>query len=549
MSKSRAFLFSLALGALLFLSQTPIALADNGTGAQLIAMTGDALVRVDRGEAEPLKLPVRPVASFGVAGGRVLFGAEPAAAAAGTDGWNGMNLWSVGVDGSEPRRLTREQNVLRAVWSEPAGLIAVWTKDMEIRVMRPDGSEARKVASPGASPAFSPDGTRIAYARLPKEWQPGGLPGGFDLHVIDLKTGDDRELTSGYDDAEPIWTPDGNALLFLSGGRTGLTSLWRVSTEGKELTQLTNAGQTTVTEQFVKNPSTNADAAWSPDGSMLLYGSRYSDAGEVVVLDFDRSWSVREAREIGEGHSPSWTAEGTVQVIREGADGLRAIELPVRGESVRKVLEVTGAPAGQIEILPGRSVEFLAGLAGREEDAKLAANPPRYRFPLSYQPGGSRYYYDNNSGAGAIASWLCDGQTYDGHRGTDLPAPCGTAVYSGQSGTVIARNDGCPNVGFWGSTCGGGFGNYVKLDNGFSWYSIYAHMQSGTPIGFVGVACGQYVGTSYTSGNSTGCHLHFEVQHYGYPADDPFAGSCSGPESFWCNQNGDGGGLPGRVCC
>lgn len=545
MSTSRAVLSSLVLGAFLSLSLAPSASADPG-GVQS-RLIGDRLVRVERGAIEPVQVPVRPVASFGVAGDRLLFGGEPRAAASGTDGWYGMNLWSVGIDGSEPRRLTRGRTVLRAVWSEPAGLVAYWTRDMEIWVMRPDGSNARRVASPGASPAFSPDGTRLAYARLPKEWQPGGLPGGFDLHVLELATGTDRELTSGYDDAEPIWTPDGRALLFLSGGRTGLTSLWRITAEGTELTQLTNAGQSRMTEQFVKNPATNLDVEWSPDGSLLLYGALYTEAGEVMVLDFDRSGMVREARELGEGRSPSWTAQGTVQVIREEAQGLRAVELPVRGEGVLKVLDVTGAPVSALDIRPGRGVEFLAGQVGLEVD-KTHTNPPRYRFPLSYHPAGNRYYYDNDS-SGGIRSWKCNGETYNGHRGSDYPAPCGTPIYAGHNGSVSARNDGCPNVGFWGSTCGGGFGNYVKLNNGNNWYSIYAHMQAGTPIGFVGVACGQYIGTSYTSGNSTGCHLHFEVQHYGYPWDDPYAGSCSGPESFWCNQNGDGAGFPGRACC
>jgi TolB protein len=544
MSTSRALLSSLALGALLSLTQVPPAAAAPDRGAPLV---GDRLVRVDQGEIAPLSLPVRPVASFAIAGDRVLFGAEPRAAQEGTDGWNGMNLWSVGLDGTAPRRLTRGRNVLRATASEPAGLIAYWTSTMEIWVMRPDGSQARRVASPGASPAFSPDGSRLAYARLPKEWRPGSLPGGFDLHVVELATGDDRELTSGYDDAEPVWTPDGRALLFLSGGRTGLTSFWRISAEGTELAQLTNAGQSGVTDRFVKNPAANSDTAWSPDGSMLLYSALYEPAGEVIVLDFDRTWAVREARVLGEGRSPSWAAQGTVQVIRDAAQGLEAVELPVRGEAVQRVTEVTGAPASTIELRPGRGVEFLAGGVKQEVD-KTHTNPPRYRFPLSYQPGGGRYYYDNDTSAGAL-SWKCNGETYNGHRGSDFPAPCGTSVYAGHNGSVSARNDGCPNVGFWGSTCGGGFGNYVKINNGNNWYSIYAHMQSGTPIGFVGVACGQYIGTSYTSGNSTGCHLHFEVQHYGYPWDDPFGGSCSGPESFWCNQNGDGAGFPGRACC
>lgn len=544
MSMSRVVQVSFAWGLFLSLALSGSASAARGGDARLV---GDRLVRMEGSALEVLNVPVRPVVRFGVAGDRILFGAEPQAAAAGTDGWNGMNLWSVGIDGSEPRRLTRGRNVLRAAWNEPAGLVAYWTTDMEIRVMRLDGSQARTVASPGASPAFSPDGTRIAYARLPREWQPGGLPGGFDLHVIELATGVDRELTSGYDDAEPIWTPDGRALLFLSGGRTGLTSLWQIGADGRDLAQLTNVGQLQVGEHFVKNPAANTETSWSPDGSMLLYGALYGAEGEVMVLEFDRAWTLQEARELGEGRSPFWTAESTVQVLRETASGMQAFELPLRGASVQRVFEGAGAPVSEIEIRPARGMGSLAGEI-KQEVAEHHTNPPRFRFPLSYHPSGNRYYYDNDS-SGGILSWKCNGETYNGHRGSDYPAPCGTSIYAGHGGTVSARNDGCANVGYWGNTCGGGFGNYVKINNGFSWYSIYAHMQSGTPIGYVSVSCGQYIGTSYSSGNSTGCHLHFEVQRYGYPWDDPYAGSCSGPESFWCNQNGDGSGLPSRTCC
>ena len=535
----------LILGALMtVLAAVPL------QAAPQTAVIEGRVVRLDGpASVTSLALPVRAVASFGIAGDRILLGAEPGTARpGGTDAWTGMNLWSAALDGGDARRLTSDKNVLRAVWSDAAGLVAIATTDMEIRLMDLTGKSARKIAARGTSPAFSPDGKRLVYAALPASWRPGSLPGGFDLRVVDLASGADRRLTTGYDDAEPLWTPDGRSLLFLSGGRTGLTSLWRIGADGSGLTQITNAGlESAAAEGFVPNPSANLETRWSEDGTMLLYGARYTDAGEVIVLDFDRRWNVLEARDLGAGHSPAWSDRGTVAVVRAGAGALQATELPVRGEGVRKVISLPGISSVSAQYRPGRDVEFLAG--GVEiRGEKTHTNPPRYRFPLSFQPGGTRYFYDNDS-SGGILSWKCNGETYNGHRGTDLPAACGNSVLAGHDGPVSARNDGCPNVGFVGSTCGGGFGNYVKLNNGNNWFSIYAHMQSGTPIGFVTVACGQYIGTSYTSGNSSGCHLHFEVQHYGYPSDDPFAGSCSGPESFWCNQNGDGAGLPGRVCC
>jgi TolB protein len=514
-------------------------------GAANVEVSDGRIVRVERGEIRVINLPAKAVTQFGTAGDRILVGAEPRATAAGTDGWGGMNLWSIGLDGSGARRLTQGQKVLRAVWSDAARLAAVWTRDMEVELLDLEGRVVRRLAR-AASPAFSPDGSRLAYAALPASWRPGSLPGGFDLHVIDLATGIDRKLTSGYDDAEPIWTPDGRDLLFLSGGRTGLTSFWRISAEGGEPRQITNMGKLHAGEGFVPNPSANLHASWSEDGSRLLYGAHYTEAGEIIVLDLDRAGNVIEARDLGPGHSPAWAGRGTVQVIRKGAAGLEVDELSVEGEGVRRVIEIAPAPSpSRSEWRPDR--DSLLDLSGIVE--KTHTNPPRYRYPLSYHPSGNRYYYDNDSRSGYWRSWKCNAETYDGHRGSDYPAPCGTAIYAGHGGPVSVRNDGCANVGYWGNTCGGGFGNYVRLNNGNSWYSIYAHMQAGTPVGYVTVSCGQYIGTSYSSGNSTGCHLHFEVQHYGYPYDDPYAGSCSGPESFWCNQNGDGSGFPGRVCC
>lgn len=517
------------------------------TAAEVDVLEGKLVTRSRDGSVNTLSLPVPATRAFGVVGGRVLVGAEPRAVAPASDEAGGMNLWTVSLDGKDSRRLLAGQGVLRVAVSEPAGLAAVSTRDLTVLVIDLEGREVSRLER-AASPAFSPDGRRLTVAVPPKEWQPGALPGGFDLHVVDLATGERRELTAGYDDAEPIWAPDGRTLLFLSGMRTGLTSFWRIDAQGGEPEQVTNVGEISAkSERFVPNPSANTDIRWSEDGTKLLYGASYSEAGEVMVLSFGPRYEAREARDLGAGRSPAWGEGGTVQVLRAGARGPVVDELSSDDEAVRRMIEISGA-AGPARTAwrPARGTEVLAGLASSD---KTHTNPPRYRWPLSFQPAGQRYFYDNNSAAGVIRSWKCNGETYDGHRGTDAPAACGNAVYAGHDGPVWNRNDGCPNVGFWGSTCGGGFGNYVRLNNGNNWFSIYAHMQSGTPVGFITVGCGQYIGTSYTSGNSTGCHLHFEVQHYGYPADDPFAGSCSGPESFWCNQNGDGAGLPGRVCC
>ncbi|MEX0592228.1 MAG: peptidoglycan DD-metalloendopeptidase family protein [Nitriliruptoraceae bacterium] len=94
------------------------------------------------------------------------------------------------------------------------------------------------------------------------------------------------------------------------------------------------------------------------------------------------------------------------------------------------------------------------------------------------------------------------------HYGVDLANSMGTAIRAAQSGTVVWTVTGCNAASSWG--CGGGFGNYVVVDHGGGFATVYAHLanvgvQSGGSVG-----AGQTIGTVGNSGNSYGPHLHFE---------------------------------------
>lgn len=99
------------------------------------------------------------------------------------------------------------------------------------------------------------------------------------------------------------------------------------------------------------------------------------------------------------------------------------------------------------------------------------------------------------------------------HKGMDLAAPAGTIIYSVTDGKVISVGSGCNPVGYYGNPCGGGYGNYVKIQDNNGMYFIYAHMYS-TPMVSSGqtVSKGQQIGVVGSSGSSTGNHLHFEVR-------------------------------------
>ncbi|WP_308113781.1 peptidoglycan DD-metalloendopeptidase family protein [Arthrobacter sp. ISL-30] len=92
------------------------------------------------------------------------------------------------------------------------------------------------------------------------------------------------------------------------------------------------------------------------------------------------------------------------------------------------------------------------------------------------------------------------GEAGEFHWGQDFAAQCGTRVYAADSGTVRA-------VGWhpWGG------GNRVEIDHGNGLITTYNHLESIAVKQGASVEVGEVIAKVGTTGNSTGCHLHFET--------------------------------------
>ena len=77
----------------------------------------------------------------------------------------------------------------------------------DIYVLNADGSGLRKVTT-GLDPALSPDGNQLAFAR----WGSGGE--GDGIFVFDIKTGKERQVITAKRPRGPTWSPDGTRLAF-----------------------------------------------------------------------------------------------------------------------------------------------------------------------------------------------------------------------------------------------------------------------------------------------------------------------------------------------
>ncbi|WP_375386759.1 peptidoglycan DD-metalloendopeptidase family protein [uncultured Microbacterium sp.] len=95
------------------------------------------------------------------------------------------------------------------------------------------------------------------------------------------------------------------------------------------------------------------------------------------------------------------------------------------------------------------------------------------------------------------------------HEGVDLAAGCYSGIFAATAGRVIY-------AGY-----NGGYGNYIKIDHGGGIATGYGHI---APDGiFVGygqwVNAGDQIAAEGNTGNSFGCHLHFEVYINGATVD------------------------------
>ncbi|MAE69040.1 MAG: hypothetical protein CME06_01070 [Gemmatimonadetes bacterium] len=548
----------------LFSGLLPLVAASATLGATVPAYeAGDRLIWIgsdDRARVLPVPglMAVRDAVSLPDGGVRVLIARKSASLLPRSDALAGTDLACADIlpERVDPRilQLVDDAIVLDAKLSPTGELVSMWTIEMEVRVVdAPRGEPVHAIAA-AAEPSWVSDGRALFVSRLAERAPAlsGALfPGPLNLAKFDLRSGRIDDWTAGIDDSRSTPMPSGGAV-FVSGRRTGIASLWRLDRAGSEPEQLTNIGIDEATHaDFVPVP--NGALFVAPDGDLAAYAIRYGERREIWILEL----ASGATRFLAGGSHPRWSASGRL-VMRAPASGGRDQLLSIDLDSDARQVLATGLPPLRDPLRrpheasidsetqpswtpksPGREIgaatpeELLDSIFDEQPNGPDVDAGTTFRLPLSSNPGYTGYY-DNDAGGGVL-DWKCGSWTYNGHRGTDFGAARWSNIHAGADGEVYARCDGF-GEGWVGNTDCGGFGNMIMLNHGDS-YTIYAHMQNGTPTGWGSKACAELIGRSGNSGNSSGPHLHFEVQKYGYPDDDPFAGSCSGPESFWTDQN------------
>lgn len=251
-------------------------------------------------------------------------GASPTArrqlAVAGADG----NIYVLNIDGTSRHSLGAG---LDPAWSPDGSQIAFWrgTGDTSgcdndplqqtpkvcvgnVWLMRADGSDAHQLIANAMKPSWSPDGRRIVYSTAQAD--PNGL---HSLVVANADGTGARQLTSGFADVGAKWSPDGRRITFgrccISQGGSSAIELYEIAPDGSNL-------------KYVWGSAGIGSwaPAWSPDGSRVAFTGYNYGANKVSiwVLDYAAGTAdvITDAHQSGAtwvdnmDYGPAWSPDG-----------------------------------------------------------------------------------------------------------------------------------------------------------------------------------------------------------------------------------------------
>ncbi len=272
------------------------------------------------------------------------------------------------------------------------------------------------IEAPGyvLNPAFSPDGSKLAYTR-----GPGYIS--HDLFVMDSTTGQSRQLTKELRSIGGVaWTPDGTSLIF-SSNRLGLFSLWRIDARQGEPQRLTVGAADAVSptvarsgermaylsrrvninlwrypledsvtagrqpERLVSSTRISTEPDYSPDGSRIAFASERSGSWEIWTTRSDGTQPLQLTNMPGQqSASPRWSPDGQSIVFDTRCEGHADLAvIGAQGQGLRRLTtDLTD------EFLPrfsrdGKSIYFSSNREGARQLWKMpAATAPG-------PPGGS----------------------------------------------------------------------------------------------------------------------------------------------------------------
>ncbi len=143
----------------------------------------------------------------------------------------------------------------------------------------------------------------------------------------------------------------------------------------------------------------------------------------------------------------------------------------------------------------GQELMIPDGIKPKEVVIETGRYLARTVAPIPGVVGEGNFIWPTNGHISQRSSWY--------HRAVDIANKSNPNIVAAQGGTVVTAG--------WS---GGGYGNFVVINHGNGYQTLYAHMLNNSIVVRPGdrVSQGQKLGVMGSTGRSTGTHLHFEIK-------------------------------------
>ena len=249
-----------------------------------------------------------------------------------TQGRGSKEIWLVDSDGENVTRLTSDGSIaLSPAWSPDGRRIAYmsYRSGSPFLYERDLGTGSDRVVSDrtglNMSPAYSPDGRTIAFATT----------AGGGTEIATTGPGGLRQHTQGrrYASLSPTFSPDGGQIAFVSD-RLGTPQIYVMSlpTGSPRLVSDYSYGG--------RNYSTSPD--WSPAGPQIAYHTRINGVYQIVMVGADGR-GTKLLTDRGSNEDPSWAPDGRHLVFSSrNRDGGGLFVLDTVTGRIRRLLSGSG---------------------------------------------------------------------------------------------------------------------------------------------------------------------------------------------------------------
>jgi len=262
----------------------------------------------------------------------------------------------------------------------------------------PEGTVRAELPVPAVdqifSPAWSPDGRRIAFS---------ALKGGFtDLFMVDAKSGELRQLTADpYSDLQPSWSPDGTTIAFATDR---FSSSLAALSFGRYQLALVGVDDGVVRLAGGMPDAKNIDPHWTADGRTIVFVSDAGGVSNIHEMDL-RTGRVTRVTDVPTGVSGITALSPAVSISDAGK--LAAFSMYWRGTYDIRTVALTPADAAASADAPldartsvPTAGAMPAGDGGTDTDAFASR---KYAPKLSLAEVGSPYL---SAGGGAFGSFV-----------------------------------------------------------------------------------------------------------------------------------------------